>query len=696
MNLLLLPAVAAGLGIVSAGFCQAGVIVTENVSPGATSWPGSPVISTVANPSASSVIESFNGGGSNTNLSQTFTIATGDCTLQTVSLYAGTGSGTGAGTNLVLKLYDLGTQTAPNPSPYTASIVGSEILGAGAGLAINYSSQATGILQFDFTGNDQVTLSNGHMYAFELTGTLNTTPVFWSRGISDTYSGGAAYRNQSWINGSNARDFALAVYAAAVGANTNTFPEPYGIDDHVFSNPGNGINQDGANPAAGLVWFGGLLYGTTVNGGAQGVGTVFDLAPDASAFNTIRSFANAPDAANPQGGLVDAGGSIYGCTPVGGNNGVGAIFLGQTNGNFSILRSMAVVSADNATNAGGASPNAPLVLAGGMFYGTTAAGGAAAAGTVFALSTNGSVFSVLHDFSAPDTVAGTNTDGALPAAGLILGGDTLYGTAADGGAGGTGVIFSVNTNGSGFTTLHSFASLNPVAGTNLEGAFPASALVLSNGTLFGTAMAGGTGGQGTIFSVGTNGQGFAVLHHFSATDPLAGTNLDGASPGAALVLSGRYLYGVAAAGGFGGSGTVFEADTNGLSFQALHAFTALDAVSGTNGDGAFPVAGLLPVGNALYGTTFSGGLGGAGTVFQVTIPFPPADITNITRQPNGLVTVYFLGGPGSTNIVQAAGGLAPPVQWRNVSTNVADAGGAWQWIEPNPTNPTQFYRSYAP
>jgi len=201
--------------------CRAGVVVNQNVSPGATSWPGSPTISTMANPSATAtVIESFNDGGGNTNLSQTFTVTSG-CTLQTIDIYAGTGSGTGTGTNLGLKLYDLGIQTAPNPSPYTASIVGANLLGSGAGLSVSYVSQTAGVLEFDFTGVDRVTLTNGHMYAFELTGVLNTTPVFWSRGITDTYSGGAAYRNQSWINATNGRDFALAVYGTAI-TNTTT------------------------------------------------------------------------------------------------------------------------------------------------------------------------------------------------------------------------------------------------------------------------------------------------------------------------------------------------------------------------------------------------------------------------------------------------------------------------------------------
>jgi glucuronoarabinoxylan endo-1,4-beta-xylanase len=190
----------------------AGVMVTQNVSPGATTWPGSPIITSVTNPaSQTSVGESFNAVGGCTNYCQTFTITTTNYTLQTVSIYAGAGTGTGTGTNITLRLFDLGTQTAPNPSPY---IPGTDLFSSGNGLAITYTPQAVGVLQFDFTGSDQVTLQSGHLYAFEMDGVLNSSPLLWQRTTNDTYSGGAAYRNRSWINGNNARDFALAVYGA--------------------------------------------------------------------------------------------------------------------------------------------------------------------------------------------------------------------------------------------------------------------------------------------------------------------------------------------------------------------------------------------------------------------------------------------------------------------------------------------------
>jgi uncharacterized repeat protein (TIGR03803 family) len=48
-------------------------------------------------------------------------------------------------------------------------------------------------------------------------------------------------------------------------------------------------------------------------------------------------------------------------------------------------------------------------------------------------------------------------DGAHPCAGLVLSGDTLYGTTAGGADGfwGCGTVFKVNIDGTGFTVLHS-------------------------------------------------------------------------------------------------------------------------------------------------------------------------------------------------------------------------------------------------
>jgi uncharacterized repeat protein (TIGR03803 family) len=464
---------------------------------------------------------------------------------------------------------------------------------------------------------------------------------------------------------------------------------------HFFGQLNNGLNLDGANPAAGVVLSGGVLCGTTANGGMQGAGTAFYLMPDASGFNAFRTFTNTPDAANPQGDLAISSNRFFGSTFGGGVNGVGAVFGGQTNASVSVIRSFLAVSPDVATNLGGASPSSALALAGGTAFGTTTAGGAAANGTVFSLNTNGTVFSVLHNFSLLDSATGTNADGAQPQSGLVLDGNILYGTASAGGTGGDGVVFSVNANGGNFTILHQFSAMDPDTATNADGAIPIGGLVLSNDALYGTTSSGGQFGRGTIFSMQTNGAGFSVLHHFSATDPISGTNTDGAAPCATLMLSGNVLYGTAPAGGTGANGTVSSVRTDGTQFKTLYSFTVTNPSTGTNDDGAFPVAGLLLVGNSLFGTAFSGGSGAAGTVFRLPIGGSPAMITNIVVNPDRTVTLFFLGAPDSTNIIQATTNLGLPTTWQNLSTNMADAAGTWQFTD-GITKSTRFYRSYEP
>lgn len=475
---------------------------------------------------------------------------------------------------------------------------------------------------------------------------------------------------------------------------TNVFVGPDGITLHRFSPLRDDTsNADGANPAAGVVLVNGTFCGTALNGGLQGLGTTFYLSADGSNFVTVRSFAAAPDANHPQGELSVLGSGFFGTSSGGGSNGVGAVFVGQTNGSVSLIRSFATVNSHNATNAGGAIPAAQLVLAGNTLYGTATAGGTGANGTVFSLTTNGAAFSVLHNFGLLNAQSGTNADGATPWSGVVLSGDRLYGTASAGGTGGNGVVFSLNTNGSGFAALHSFPPMDPLTGTNSDGAIPFGGLALSEGVLYGTTFAGGCGGRGTIFSVQTNGLGFAVRYHFPPTDAGTRTNTDGASPSAGLIISSHVLYGTASAGGPGAAGTVFSLDLTGTEFGIIHGFTPL-ASSATNADGAFPVAPVMRLGNTLYGTTFSGGPGAAGTVFGIPLPVPRAVITSIMHNVNGTLTLHFLGGPNSTNVIQSASSLTPPVFWQNLSTNIADINGSWQFTE-GISSTTRFYRSYA-
>lgn len=475
---------------------------------------------------------------------------------------------------------------------------------------------------------------------------------------------------------------------------TNTFTGPDGSAIHRFNPLTSNLNLDGANPAAGLTLIGNVLCGTTLNGGSQGSGTAFYVSLDGTSFNAFRTFTNSPDAGNPQASLLAIGGNLFGITIAGGTNGAGAAFTLTTNGSTSILRHFAIVSADEATNSGGASPVSALAVSGNTLYGTANAGGANANGTVFSLSTNGSTYAVLHDFNALDSNTGTNTDGAAPCGGLVLSGDTLFGTTSGGGNNGNGTIFSVKTNGNNFTTLYNFSSMNTLTGTNIDGAIPVGGLFLTNGALYGTTIAGGTGGKGIVFSIGTNGLAFTVLHQFSAIDSLTGTNSDGAAPCSSLTFASNLLYGTASGGGANASGTIFSINTNGSQFQTIYAFSAVNASSGTNRDGAYPVSGVLRMGNSLYGTAFGGGQGGVGTVFNLPVPLPPAVITNITQISSGHVMLSFAGSSNSTNVIQAATNLASPA-WQNISTNIADVNGLWQFTDSNAVQPLRFYRSFS-
>lgn len=262
----------------------------------------------------------------------------------------------------------------------------------------------------------------------------------------------------------------------------------------------------------------------------------------------------------------------------------------------------------NFTGADGAYPEAGLVLSGSYFYGTTSSGVASGNGTVFKINTNGTGLMLLHSFTAtPPSAPFFNSDGANSQAGLVLSGDTLYGTARNGGSSGNGTVFKVNTDGNGFTNLYSFTLL--FASTNSDGAHPYAGLVLSGDILYGTTYLGGKSGRGAIFAINTNGSGFTNLHSL--------TGSDGFNPAATLLLSGSNLYGTTAFGGSAGNGTVFAVNTNGTGFTNLHVFTSISGSNFTNTDGSTLYTGLILSGNVLYGTAYSGGIFGRGTVFAL-------------------------------------------------------------------------------
>jgi len=387
----------------------------------------------------------------------------------------------------------------------------------------------------------------------------------------------------------------------------------------IFTNLHSLVYTNGITPYAGLVLAGNTLYGSSVNGGNSSSGTIFKINTDGTGFTNMYSFDQGTNGGDPYGGVVLTGATLYGPAEFGGTSNSGCIFGINTNGsgftnffNFPALQPHSPFY----TNQSGAYPGSTLAVSGGRLYGVTGGGGAYSWGNLFAVNTNGSGFTNLHNFNV--------SDGQYPSA-VIVSGGTLYGTAPDGGMYNNGTIFLLNTNGSGFTNIYGFSSAPGYPYTNSDGASPVGTLVLSGSTLYGVTSSGGSNACGTVYSISTNGTSFTVLHMFSATNG-AGINNDGAHPSAGLVLWSNTLYGTALDGGAAGYGTVFSLKTDGSSFTTLHSFTSTNHVGGTNADGAYPRGSVTLSGSILYGTASAGGAAGFGTIFSILFP-PPLNIT---------------------------------------------------------------------
>ena len=324
----------------------------------------------------------------------------------------------------------------------------------------------------------------------------------------------------------------------------------------IFPSGSSPTNSDGTFPNNSLILVGDTLYGTANNGGHYGKGTVFSVRTDGTGFTNLHNFSGSSDGTWPRG-LVISSNILYGATASGGSWSNGTIFSLRTDGaHFKTLHNFTAMSGSSFTNVDGASPYAGVVISENTLYGTAQRGGKWGSGTVFSIRTDGDKFTTMHNFSS-------FSDGSSPHGRLLLSGGVLYGTAnGGGGAGGRGgTVFKVSTNGTGFTKLYSFSG-NAFPSTNNDGANPSSGLVLSEDTLYGTTLYGGISGEGIVFAVQTNGTGFTNLHTFTATSGPLSTNSDGTFPTGDLIFSGHSLYGTAHGGGGSGGGTVFR-----ISFQ---------------------------------------------------------------------------------------------------------------------------------
>jgi uncharacterized repeat protein (TIGR03803 family) len=394
----------------------------------------------------------------------------------------------------------------------------------------------------------------------------------------------------------------------------------------------------------------GNFYGTTTHDGTYQQGTIFRMTP-AGVVTTLVRFDGTNNGINPQGGLMQAtDGFLYGTTFGNGAgnlmNQYGTVFRLSTNG------SLITLAAFDYTNSG-ANPNSTLVQGpDAKLYGTTSTA-LNGAGTIFTCTTNGTL-GAIYTF-APDSnnayVHGGAPNGLTSGADGLFYGTTYYGTDTNTYNNNAGTAFKVTTTGA-LTTLCYFDDPFSTGG----GAGPAGTLLLAlDGNFYGTTTMGGSvpANSGTVFRLTPGG----VLTDIGV---FAGTN--GGSPQAGLIQTADgIMYGTTVAGGSSGVGTVFQVTTNGV-ITLVAQFMEASQTNGTTGTtiaGKYPSAPLVAgQDGSLYGTT-SGEVGFThGTLFRINLP-QTGQIYSIT---------YTDLAVGTTNDLTKAGTL-DWVKWGNGESN---------------------------
>ena len=370
---------------------------------------------------------------------------------------------------------------------------------------------------------------------------------------------------------------------------------------------------DGANLNARLTLHNGNLYGTTLNGGAYGQGSIFQLVPNGSGGwtkTTLYSFcpggAACVDGQNPYSSYVtfDSAGNLYGTALNGGTLGNGVVWELSPSGSGWL--ETVVHNFQNSPD--GANPiNGLIADSAGNLYGTTYAGGAAGGnGSIFELSKVNGVWTETPLYSI-------NSNGS----GLIIDSSgNIYGTSFNS-------VFELASNGQGgyiFSTLFTF---NPAKAAT-QGSNPVGTLAFdSAGRLWGTTETGGANNDGVVYKLtkGTSGWTQAMLGSFNQTY--------GINPTAGLVFdSSGNMYGTTQLGGFYGGGTVYEISPKGKTYAPRIVFR----FNGTDG-GQLIAPLILDGAGYLYGTSYIGGTTGNGTVFAVN-PHPSTTTTTLTSSQN--------------------------------------------------------------
>src|SRR5579859_4710015 len=387
------------------------------------------------------------------------------------------------------------------------------------------------------------------------------------------------------IQGADGNFYGTTYFGGTTNNGTVFKITPAGVETVLYSFKGDAT--DGGFPNSLIQGSDGNFYGTTVAGGTNSGGTVFEITP-AGVETVLHSFkSGATDGGFPNSLIQGSDGNFYGTSSGGGPSGYGTVFKITPAGVESVLHFFAGGTTD------GNQPRAAMIQGSdGNFYGTTYFGGTNGNGAVFKITAAG-LEAVLYSF------AGGTADGSGPQAAMIQGSDgNFYGTTYAGGTNNGGTVFKITPTGVE-TVLHLFT------GGPTDGAHPQAALIQgSDGNFYGTALVGGPTDNGTVYKTTPAGVE-SVLYSFSRGS-------EGLGPVGLTQGSDGNFYGTTSSGGTTSNGAVFKITPAGVE-SVLYSF------AGGTADGSGPQAALIQGSDGnFYGTTSFGGTSGNGTVFKIT------------------------------------------------------------------------------
>jgi uncharacterized repeat protein (TIGR03803 family) len=330
----------------------------------------------------------------------------------------------------------------------------------------------------------------------------------------------------------------------------------------------------------------GKFYGMTSEGGAFGIGVLFEYDPASSTYTKKLHFNGIANGSSPYGRLaLGSNGKFYGMTSSGGTSEVGVLF------EYDPVTNTITKKLDFNGTVNGRNPDGSLSLgSNGKFYGMTSQGGASNFGVLFEYDPATNTYTKKLDFNG--TANGSNPYGSL----ALASNGKFYGMTYGGGTSGYGVLFEYNPATSAYIKKLDF--------NGTDGGSSLGKLTLgSNGKFYGMTYQGGTSNAGVLF------QYDPVTNTYTKKLDFIGTN--GLYPQGSLTLaSNAKLYGMTYGGGTLDFGVLFEYD------PTTNTFTKKMDFNGTV-NGSFPLGSLSLGSNGKFlGTTYRGGTSNSGVLFE--------------------------------------------------------------------------------